>query len=226
MFSALKAWRCASKPVQTALSRTVLRPAATFSTTAPCFEELEKAPRSRLSPAERAALPPRRPKSPYLRFFLEWINKNPSETRSFTENAVEASAAWRNLTLGEKANYAVPAAEKEEYQRKMEEWRKQADPKIVKSINEVRVNQGKPRLRPKVGTRSPGAFALFVKDWFAKHAASDMSPEERQKYSGSQRIALAAETWKALSEEEKKPYQDAAQKAREELLQRQGSTTS
>ncbi|KAH6909979.1 hypothetical protein BKA70DRAFT_1148555 [Coprinopsis sp. MPI-PUGE-AT-0042] len=160
-----------------------------------------------LTDEQKASLPPRRPATPFVRFYTSRINEAKANQQTMSihfvrDLAKESGALWKEMTLTEKAKYAIPEAEHQAYLKRSAEWEKNIDRPTLDAINKSRRAKGMNKIRaPAAAKRPPGPYALFMKDFYSKHVASDLSFDEK---GAPALMGKAAETWKTLSDQEKK----------------------
>ncbi|EIN05449.1 hypothetical protein PUNSTDRAFT_122362 [Punctularia strigosozonata HHB-11173 SS5] len=148
--------------------------------------------------------PPKRPPSPFILFSLKYRAGMDlkGDRQKVIQSSKDAGAAWRALTEHEKQafvdeNQALQPA----YREKLAEYTKNADITIIKALNKKRVEAGKPRIRiHKAHPKPMTSFLRFYQEQLAKRSP-DMPVKEVTR--------AAAQTWKTMTEAEKKPYADA-----------------
>ncbi|TFK47296.1 hypothetical protein OE88DRAFT_1811126 [Heliocybe sulcata] len=165
--------------------------------------KVEKPPR-----LTKEDLPPKGPGSPYLYFFKKYLAgvQGPLNRETIPGHAKAAGPMWRAMTEQEKQPFYEEqrvAAEKQGKARA--EWKENADPAIVRRINQRRTKLGKPKVRG-ASHRSPNAYSLFFADRFAgireRLSKPGMHPREVITAVGKE----LGSVWKSLPDAEKQVY--------------------
>ena len=153
--------------------------------------------------------PPKRPKSAYFCFMDDFRAQFKAENPDNKSVAVVAKAggeAWKACSEADKAKYDAQAAKlKAQHEKDLEAF-KASNPnwsklkKINKKTKATKKDPNAPK-RPKSG------YFVFM-DKFRKEYA-EKNPDNK---SVAETAKAGGEAWKALSEEEKKPFNDAAAK--------------
>ncbi|XP_016522889.1 high mobility group protein B3-like isoform X1 [Poecilia formosa] len=130
----------------------------------------------------------------------EHRKKNPEQSVNFAEFSKKCSERWKALSPGEKKRFEDMAkADKVRYNREMRDY---VPPKGFGK-------RGRKRKDPNAPKRPPSAFFVFC---------SEYRPSVKQQYPGLSIGDCAkklGEMWSKLSQSEKQPYEEKAQKLRE-----------
>ncbi|EIN05446.1 hypothetical protein PUNSTDRAFT_54847 [Punctularia strigosozonata HHB-11173 SS5] len=125
----------------------------------------------------------------------------------------EAAARWHALADDEKQVYRDQYAKLlERYFVSKAEWRKNADPVLIRELNKKRERRGKTKFRRSGAAQHypMTAYMRFYSDWATQQRQSGVK-------TGGKFAQKVSAAWKALSEEEKLPYHEAAAKERAAL---------
>ncbi|KAG0225565.1 exp1-like protein [Actinomortierella wolfii] len=161
---------------------------------------------------------PKRPKTAWSIFFMEYLNKQRAAGKSVvpTTEGANAAAVWKEMTDEQKAPYH------EQYQRELAAYKEQTEKKLhemtpaeFRQENMRRTalkKAGKktlPLLKdPNAPKRPIGAYFRFVQDQRASGKYDHLPVKEQAKAFG--------EAWAAAPESVKQPYQEAFKKESEE----------
>ncbi|KAI0300097.1 hypothetical protein B0F90DRAFT_1724834 [Multifurca ochricompacta] len=153
--------------------------------------------------------PPKPPGTPYTLWFSDWSRSQPKpETLEAAQNNIKQGAQiWWTISEFDKQRYREKYdGLRADYNRRIQEWREQVDPVILRELNRRRVAKGLSRIRgPSSGRPMPGFFRYF-------HQIREENPRTQE----SQRAYLtalagrASSQWKAMSDSEKAKYNDPA----------------
>ncbi|BEI82595.1 hypothetical protein CcaverHIS002_0304630 [Cutaneotrichosporon cavernicola] len=198
-------------------------------------DEAKPAPKA---PTKSHLKPPRQAPSAWQLFFADELNKakaaaaaeagsTPGGTPihpklNVAQIAKDAGAAYAGLTEDRKAHYARKVEEgKVQYQKDLAAWQATLTPEDIKAENAFRAQQRKDGKSRKGNLKDPNApkkplsaYFLFLKgirenDDLRKSVWAEESETTRQS-------VLAAERWRGLSDDEKRPYLQQAEKDKQE----------
>ncbi|GMK56968.1 hypothetical protein CspeluHIS016_0308080 [Cutaneotrichosporon spelunceum] len=190
------------------------------------------------APTKSHLKPPRQAPSAWQLFFADELNKakaaaaaeagsTPGGTPihpklNVAQIAKDAGAAYAGLSEDRKAHYARKVEEgKVQYQKDLAAWQATLTPEDIKAENAFRAQQRKDGKSRKGNLKDPNApkkplsaYFLFLKgirenDDLRKSVWAEESETTRQS-------VLAAERWRGLSDEEKRPYLQQAEKDKQE----------
>ncbi|TXT08125.1 uncharacterized protein COLE_05049 [Cutaneotrichosporon oleaginosum] len=198
-------------------------------------EETKAAPKP---PSKSHLKPPRQAPSAWQLFFADELNKakaaaaaeagsTPGGTPihpklNVAQIAKDAGVAYASLSEDRKAYYARKVEEgKVQYQKDLAAWQATLTPEDIKTENAFRAQQRKDGKSRKGNLKDPNApkkplsaYFLFLKgirenDDLRKSVWADEAETTRQS-------VLAAERWRGLSDDEKRPYLQQAEKDKQE----------
>ncbi|KAH9991976.1 hypothetical protein BJV74DRAFT_835494 [Russula compacta] len=178
-------------------------------------KKTERAKETKMKPKPKITikpgdLPPKSPGSIYTLWFAEWYRSQPKiEGPQAAQNRIrEAAKVWHTISESDKQRYREKLYDlRAEYHRRLEEWRKQVDPGVLRELNLRRVASGRRRIRgPSSGRPIPGFFRYFL---YVRQHEYPRTEEDYKTYfrAVAQR---ASSQWKAMSDAERAKYTDEA----------------
>ncbi|CAG8493899.1 7696_t:CDS:2 [Acaulospora colombiana] len=162
---------------------------------------------------------PKRPASPYNLFFTEYYKKKKDDSPNLklTEIAKLGGDNWRNMPDDQKNVYNERYKKaKSQYDEEYQKWRESLSPKVIALENKRRriekaagrSNQ-RPLKDPKAPKRPRSSYLQFAMENMAEY--KDLKVTERSK--------AIAQKWKALSPDERKPFEELYVKEKERYNQ-------
>ncbi|WVF66615.1 hypothetical protein IAT40_001355 [Kwoniella sp. CBS 6097] len=196
-------------------------------------EEEKPAPKA---PAKSHLHPPRQAQSAWQLFFTDELNKakaaaaqgnSPGGTPhhaklNVAQIAKDAGTAYANLNEEQKKYYAQKVIEsKEQYVRELAVWQATLTPEDIKAENAFRAQQRKEGKSRKGNLKDPNAPKKPLSAYFLFLKGIRENDDIRAKVWGEEsettkQSVLAAERWRSLSDEEKKPYLQQAEHDKQE----------
>jgi len=154
-------------------------------------------------------LPPKPPGSAYILWLTEWRREQPKienleHAKSLTK---EGAQTWHTVSDYEKQRYREKYdVLQAEYKRRMEDWREQVDPRILKELNRRRVAKGRTRIRAPATGRPLSGFFRYLQHVREEYART----EDTHKAYLLALTSRASSQWKAMGDAEKAKYNDPA----------------
>ncbi|KAJ3997610.1 hypothetical protein F5050DRAFT_1386600 [Lentinula boryana] len=158
--------------------------------------------------------PKRHGTTPYLVFLKEYMANGIKNQISVKDLIKTAAKDWNVLSDAQKQPYSVPIqANKESFEKRYEEWFRALPPGYLRQINIKRKEKGKHIVRRPKSMKTPASngFIYFYSEYRLANPSNDVSLPQISKNAGA--------AWQALAEEEKKKYNQRAQKIRSDFIQ-------
>ncbi|OCF42160.1 hypothetical protein I317_04011 [Kwoniella heveanensis CBS 569] len=188
------------------------------------------------APAKSHLHPPRQAQSAWQLFFTDELNKakaaaaqgnSPGGTPhhaklNVAQIAKDAGTAYASLNEEQKKYYAQKVIEsKEQYARELAVWQATLTPEDIKAENAFRAQQRKEGKSRKGNLKDPNAPKKPLSAYFLFLKGIRENDDIRAKVWGDEsettkQSVLAAERWRSLSDEEKKPYLQQAEHDKQE----------
>ncbi|GAA5851048.1 hypothetical protein JCM8547_009163 [Rhodosporidiobolus lusitaniae] len=162
--------------------------------------------------------PPKAPQNVWSLFFndylTQWKSSHPDAKVVVADLTKEAQPVYRSLPEAERAALQARYDEqRREYPAILEAWQATLTPEMIKEENLVRARRRKLGLSTRKGLKLPlepkrplTPFIVFSKE---VHAKGMDAPEFGGETDMLKQGTKLAEAWRAMSAEEKKPYEDA-----------------
>jgi len=151
--------------------------------------------------------PPKSPSSPYTLWMSEWFLSQPKvDGLSAAQSLIKQGAeVWRTVSEDEKQRYREKWNDlRVEYLKRVEEWREQVDPAVLRELNRRRKAKSQGRIRGD-NRPLPGYFR-YIQDVRHEYPRT----EEDNKTYFKALIQRAASQWRAMNDVEKAKYNDPA----------------
>ncbi|KAH9960624.1 hypothetical protein BC827DRAFT_1376608 [Russula dissimulans] len=151
--------------------------------------------------------PPKSPGSPYTLWMSEWFLSQPKiDGLPAAQNLVKQGAeVWRTVSEHEKQRYREKWNDlRVEYLRRVEEWREQVDPAVLRELNRRREARGLSRIRG--DSRPLSGYFRYVQDVRQEYPRT----EEDNKTYFKALIQRASSQWKTMNDVEKAKYLEPA----------------
>ncbi|WWD22786.1 hypothetical protein CI109_107279 [Kwoniella shandongensis] len=188
------------------------------------------------APAKSHLHPPRQAQSAWQLFFTDELNKakataaqgnSPGGTPhhaklNVAQIAKDAGIAYASLNEEQRKYYAQKVQEsKEQYARELAVWQATLTPEDIKAENAFRAQQRKEGKSRKGNLKDPNAPKKPLSAYFLFLKGIRENDDIRAKVWGEEsettkQSVLAAERWRSLSDEEKKPYLQQAEHDKQE----------
>ncbi|KAI9451855.1 hypothetical protein F5148DRAFT_1238163 [Russula earlei] len=149
--------------------------------------------------------PPKGPANVFGLWLHEWTRTQPKiDSRNAAQNHVKKGAEiWGTVSEYDKQRYREKYDYLHaEYKRRLEEWREQVDPAVLRELNRRRRAKGQPRIRGPATGRPLTAFIRFYLNMRDEHPRTEGDVRSYVK-------ALSGR-WRALSDAEKARYKEPA----------------
>ncbi|KAJ3777227.1 hypothetical protein FB446DRAFT_718586 [Lentinula raphanica] len=162
--------------------------------------------------------PKRHGTTPYLVYLKEYMSDAPKDQVAVRELVRAASRGWSNLSDAEKQPYSVPVqANKEDYERRYEEWFRSLPPGYLRQINIKRKEKGKYIIRKPKSMKSPphNGFIYFSSEYREANSGKNLSMPQIAKDAGA--------AWKSLSESEREKYNNRAREIKDNFMKTQSA---
>ncbi|ORY23549.1 hypothetical protein BCR39DRAFT_561920 [Naematelia encephala] len=187
-------------------------------------------------PAKSHLHPPRQAQSAWQLFFTDELNKAKAAAAAETspggtvqhvklnvaQIAKDAGAAYANLSDEQKKYYAGKVQEsKEQYARELAEWQATLTPDDIRAENAFRAQQRKEGKSRKGNLKDPNAPKKPLSAYFLFLKGIRENDDLRARVWGEEsettkQSVLAAERWRNLSDDEKKPFLQQAERDKQE----------
>ncbi|KAH9026832.1 hypothetical protein EDB85DRAFT_2291757 [Lactarius pseudohatsudake] len=182
----------------------VVRKAKTEGKTKRSAKKAPAKPKITIKPGDR---PPKRAGGPFTLWFSEWIRTQPkSDSLLASQNLVrQAAQTWHTVSEDDKKRYKEKSESLIiEHNRRMEEWRKEIDPAVLRELNRRRAVKGRRRIRGPSHPRPLSGFFRYLQE------VRENTPRTQAPVRCTAIAESAASQWRAMSEAEKAKYNDPA----------------
>ncbi|KIM55341.1 hypothetical protein SCLCIDRAFT_1221169 [Scleroderma citrinum Foug A] len=178
-------------------------------------------------------LPPKRPNSPYVIFFMkstkDAFRKGLQKEGGVVVFAKRAGEAWAAMSTAEKQPYYDEfEVLKEQYLKAREQYFKNVDPKVLSAINKKRKERGLSRIRdPNREPQLPSPYLRFVSAFRSSPEGDAIMKDKSHPEHPVRRLGrTAGERWRSMSDDEKYPFVVAYNRDKEiaQANQKQAST--
>ncbi|KAH8996226.1 hypothetical protein EDB92DRAFT_2112552 [Lactarius akahatsu] len=162
-------------------------------------------PKITIKPADR---PPKRPGAAFSLWLSDWIRTQPKADGILaSQNYVrQAAQIWHTVSEDDKKRYKEKFENlMVEHNRRMEEWRKEIDPAVLRELNRRRARKGLPRIRGPSNNRPMSSFFRYLKE------VRENTPRTQAPVRCTVLAASAGSQWRAMSEAEKAKYSTRAE---------------
>lgn len=153
--------------------------------------------------------PPKNPGSHYTVWMSDWIRTQPKvDSLPAAQNLVrEGAQAWHNVSEDDKQKYREKFEDiKAEYLQRVQKWRETIKPAVLREMNRRRAEKGLSRIRGRPTGRPAPSFFRYFQEVRQDFLRTQETNNEYLKALGNK----AASQWRAMSEDEKAKYRDAA----------------
>ncbi|KAH9003312.1 hypothetical protein EDB86DRAFT_2891417 [Lactarius hatsudake] len=159
-------------------------------------------PKITIKPGDR---PPKRPGTAYTLWSSEWIRTQPkSDSLLASQNYIrQAAQTWHTVSEDDKKRYEEKSEGLMiEHKRRMEEWRKEIDPAVLRELNRRRALKGQRRIRGPPHNRPLSSFFRYLQE------VRENTPRTQAPVPSTVLAQSAGSQWRAMSEAEKAKYND------------------
>ncbi|KAH9975266.1 hypothetical protein BGW80DRAFT_1559158 [Lactifluus volemus] len=154
-------------------------------------------------------LPPSRPGSAFILWYRDWYRSLPKAENIQTaqKNAATGAQIWHALPDHDKQQYREKFNDlRTEYKQRLDEWRENIDPAIVRELNRRRVSKGLNRIRSAGDGRPMSGFLRYIRQVWEENPRTEGDHPAHFKAMSER----ASSQWKAMSDAEKAKYNDPA----------------
>jgi len=153
--------------------------------------------------------PPKHPGTPYILWMAEWTRTQlKPENMSAAQDLIRLGAqTWHTVSEYDKQRYKEKSEGlKAEYHQRLQEWRENVNPSVLRELNSRRAKKGRRRIR---GLYTGCPISGFLR-YSQEVRQNTPRTQEAHRDHFSDVAKLAGSQWRAMSETEKAKYNDPA----------------